>query len=218
MLGAFAASRYSLDDVEAAMNGLSFLTNMADAKEYVGLKVINGREDILSDVGVTPYNFDAHECMSAFRRSGYSETDARAALMAFDFLSSVGDAKEYIGLKIQNGTENILKNVGITRSEFDGPEMLAAFANSSYDSADVRRAVKSFDFLSDAADAREYIGLKVMNGTEYILEEAGITPDYASNPYDFKSGKGGAWNKGAMDAKGYGAKGGVGFTNAWDYK
>jgi hypothetical protein len=221
----FAKSGYSVDDAEAAMNAFDFLDSVDDAKRYIGLKVENNYEEMLAEVGITPQPWDAHEEKAAFNRSGYTEVDARMALTLFDFLDSVDDAKGYIGLKVINGTEDILKDVGITRGRWDSHDEQAAFARSGYTSDDVQKAMRGWDFLDSPQDAREYIGLKVLNGSEFLLREVGIEPSYdafGGKPFDAGDyGKGdyapkGGYGKGADYApKGDYDKGG--FSKGDDY-
>ena len=149
--------------------------------------------------GIHRHNFDSHDEMNAYQRSGYSETDARAALMAFDFLSSVQEAKQYIGLKVINGAESILHDVGITSGDYDAHECLAAYRQAGYTNADADKAAAGWSFLDGRDDAREYIGLKVLNGYEHKLAEVGIEPRYANDMYGYK-GKddAGYWSKDAV--------------------
>jgi uncharacterized protein YecT (DUF1311 family) len=179
---AFSRSSYTTADAKAALAKLPFLTSLADAKEYIGLKIINGPEyekSVLGDIGITRNNFDAHDCLAAFAKSTYSAADVRAAKKAFDFLagSTTAEVKEYIGLKIVNGYETMLQEAGITPNKFDDHDLMAAFKKSAYSSADVDTARAKFDFLSGASDkdVKEYIGLKIVNGYEEMLAEVGIT-------------------------------------------
>ena len=176
MQTAFQKSSYSRADAKAAVKAFDFIDNVSQAKEYIGLKVMNGTESMLSDVGITPHDFDDHDCVDAFKRSGYSDSDARAAIVAFDFLHSVDDAKEYIGLKIVNNNEKMLADEGITPNSFDSHDLMAAFRGSGYTKQETKQVRDAFDFLHSTRDAKEYIGLKVVNGSESILESAGIQP------------------------------------------
>jgi hypothetical protein len=193
---AFRSSTYSAADAEAAVKAFDFLDNASDAADYIGLKINNGYESMLAEAGITPDNFDRHDCLAAFRGSGYSDVDARMALTAFNFLDSVGEAKEYIGLKVVNGTEDILKNVGITTGQWDSHELANAYAGSSYNREDCKALAQGADFLSSPKEAREYIGMKIVNGTEYLLPEWGVQ-DRSEIDYDAKYGD---W-KSSLDLK-----------------
>ncbi|MBL9039446.1 MAG: hypothetical protein JNG84_13085 [Archangium sp.] len=177
---AFSKSRYSDDDVKQAMKKFPFLTTEAKAKEYIGLKIVNGSESILSAKGISPEAYDRHECIAAFERSQYSSADLKTAMKKLDFLrnGTVEDAKDYIGLKIINGTESILREVGVTPSRYDSQDQLAAFDKAGYTAANVRAAKQAFDFLAGSSDqeVKEYIGLKVLNGYEEMLREVNIAP------------------------------------------
>jgi len=161
------------------------LPTLDAAKKFIGEKIINKQEAELSGLGVHPDNYDSYECKDAFARSSYTEADAKAALTSFGFLSSLDDAKEYIGLKIINGPDyekSVLEPMGITRNNFDRQDCLAAFESSGYSAADVREAKKQFDFLgtSSTQEIKEYIGLKIVNNYETMLADVGITPQ----PFD----------------------------------
>lgn len=197
---AFARSPYTNADAEAALKAFSFLSNINDAKEYIGLKVVNGpsyEQSVLAPHGITRALFDDHDCLSAFKRSTYSDADVDAAKKAFDFLrgSSKKEVQEYIGLKIVNKYEKMLSDVGITPAPYDRQDCLAAFAKSTYSAADVQQAEQTFDFLKGlpAVEVKEYIGLKIVNGYEKMLSDVGITPQQW-DPQDLQK---------AFDASGY---------------
>lgn len=188
---AFSRSSYSTDDAKAALKAFNFLSNIDDAREYIGLKIKNGAagEQILSDVGITPNNFDRHDCLGAFSRSAYSEADVAAAQKAFSFLqgSSAEDVREYIGLKIVNNYEVMLADVGIVPGsdkpvhvDLSPAGQYAAFRRSGYSDADADAARAAWGFLKGSSDreVKEYIGLKVLNGPEMeqqFLGSVGIT-------------------------------------------
>lgn len=174
-MDAFYSSNYSDADAKKALKSFDFLHNLEDAKGYIGLKIINGNESMLKNIGVTQSDFDSQDMTIAFQKSNYSQLDAQAALDSFDFLNDIGEAREYIGLKLMNGTESILAEVGITEHPWDEHECLHAFDRSSYSNADARKASAHFDFLHSFTDAKSYIGLKIINGYESMMEEAGIT-------------------------------------------
>ncbi|MEW5849605.1 MAG: hypothetical protein AB2A00_12375 [Myxococcota bacterium] len=180
-MAAFKRSGYSDADAKEAMKKFDFLKGgtLDEAKEYIGLKIVNNYESMLSEVGITRDNYDRHEMLEAFSKSGYSTADALAAKEKFDFLknSSLGEVKEYIGLKVLNNYESMLSEVGITRNQWDSHELEAAFKNAGYSDAHARKAIAKFDFLKDASlqEAREYIGLKVVNNYEQMLRDVSIT-------------------------------------------
>jgi uncharacterized protein YecT (DUF1311 family) len=178
----FKRSGYSEADAAKALASFGFLSDLNDAKEYIGLKIINGPDyerDILGPIGVTRHDFDSHDCMAAFEKSTYSDADVREAKRSFDFLRgcSNDEVKEYIGLKIVNGYESMMADAGITPHSFDRQDCLAAFSKSTYSKADVAKAKEAFSFLSGLPDVevKEYIGLKIVNGYEEMLNHAGIS-------------------------------------------
>lgn len=113
---AFQRSQYSDADAKQALKKLPFLKNLAEAREYVGLKVVNKNEGILTEVGVTTSKFDSHEMMAAFKRGGYSAKDVDQAKKKFDFLkgASTQEVKEYMGLKVLNDYTSMMTEAGIT--------------------------------------------------------------------------------------------------------
>ena len=173
----FSKSGYSVADAEKAVETFGFLSNVDEAKEYIGLKIVNNFEEMLSDVGITRENWDSHDLQSSFAKSGYSVADAEKAVETFGFLSNVDEAKEYIGLKIVNNFEEMLSDVGITRENWDSHDLQASFSKSGYSVADAEKAVETFGFLSDVDEAKEYIGLKIVNNFEEMLSDVGITRD-----------------------------------------
>lgn len=192
---AFENSKYTNEDAKTALENWDFLSDLNDAKEYIGMKIVNGTEDLLKEIGIElPFNgtqlsnvsgrrnsapadcSDESKEMLAFKRSGYSAADAKAAKQAFDFLrtKSLDHAKQYIGLKIMNGCERMLAESGITPTPWDKHELKAAFTNSKYTDADAQTALEKWDFLKNLGDAKEYIGLKIVNNGEELLSEIGI--------------------------------------------
>jgi hypothetical protein len=196
---AFHKSGYSIEDAEIIMEAYS-LPDIGEAKSLIGEKVIMGFTRSLKNAGVTPYA-DLHDGLAAFKRSTYTEADARALVAYTNMFESVQDARAYIGEKVINGAEGFLKDLGITRGRWDSHDELNAFGNSDYTAQDVQDAVDSFSFLRSPDEARAYIGLKVLNGTEDILWERGIGAGGKGIDFDPKGG----WNdKGGFYAgKGY---------------
>ena len=173
---AFWHSPYTNADAKAAKKAFN-LPSIDAAKELIGRAVITRNEGPLEAKGISRARYDNHDCTVAFQRSPYTEADAKQALKKLPFLKNLAEAKEYIGLKVVNKTEDILGEVGITRSQFDSHDMLAAFNRSGYSAKDVEQAKKKFDFLKDAStkDVKEYMGLKVLNDYTSMMTEAGIT-------------------------------------------
>lgn len=173
---AFWHSPYTNADAKAAKKAFN-LPSIDAAKELIGRAVITRNEGPLEAKGISRARYDNHDCTVAFQRSPYSEADAKQALKKLPFLKNLAEAKEYIGLKVVNKTEDILTEVGITRSEFDSHDMLAAFNRSGYSAKDVEQAKKKFDFLKTATtqEVKEYMGLKVLNDYTSMMTEAGIT-------------------------------------------
>jgi hypothetical protein len=176
----FDKSGYTTDDAKAAMQAFG-CADLNEAKDLMGYKIATGWESQLADVGIKPGWGDDE--LRAFKKSGYTEIDVRQALVAFGFLNSIDEAREYIGLKVLNGNEKMLADNGITRGRWDTHEELRAFGDSGYTKEDAMKVMKAFDFIDSVDDARAYIGLKVLNDTEFILQDAGVKPrfDYYSD-------------------------------------
>lgn len=183
-MSTFWNSGYSFADAEAVLDAFPSLGTLAEAKAYIGDKIANDAEFVLKELGITQMPWDGHEQLEAFHSANYTIDDAAAALAAFDFLHTMDDAKGYIGLKVINDTESILKNEGITRDRFDSHDEHGAFWRSSYTMSDAERAADAFDFLTDTYDAKGYIGLKVLNGSEGILADVGIMPGHHDDMMD----------------------------------
>lgn len=173
---AFWHSPYTTADAKAAQKAFGLRT-LDQGKELIGRAVITRNEGPLEQKGISRARYDDHDCTVAFKRSPYTEADAKAALKKLPFLENLAQAKEYIGLKIVNKNESILEEVGVTRSEFDSQDMLAAFKRGGYSAADVAQAKKKFDFLKDSStqEVKEYMGLKVLNNYTEMLSAKGIT-------------------------------------------
>jgi len=182
MIEAFASSKhYTYADAEKAVASFSFLSTIEEAKAYIGLKITNGTEDILHnagigggyDYGVTDGDMNGGD-MGLYFKSQYSYTDAEKVMSAFG-LPNVEAAKVYISDKIMLGNTHLLDEIGVTQHPWDSHEELAAFSTSkTYTVDDAFKALKAFDFLSNIQEAKGYIGLKIINGTESILKDAGI--------------------------------------------
>ncbi len=173
---AFWHSPYTNADAKAAKKAFN-LPSIDAAKELIGRAVITRNEGPLEQKGISRARYDNHDCTVAFQRSPYTDADAKQALKKLPFLKNLAEAREYIGLKIVNKTEDILGEVGVTRSEFDSHDMLAAFKRSGYSTADVEQAKKKFDFLKGAStqEVKEYMGLKVLNDYTSMMSDKGIT-------------------------------------------
>lgn len=177
----FNRSNYSEEDALAAVDAFPFLDNLQEAKEYIGAKILNGMEEVLADAGIHRDRMDPHELLSAFRHSSYSESDAQAAMQRFSWLTNIREAKEFIGQKIITGQESVLADSGITPQPWDQQELMASFNASPYVDAHAEAAVAAFPHLETVQQAREYIGEKIINGGEFLLAEAGITPEMFDN-------------------------------------
>ena len=173
---AFWHSPYTNADAKAAQKAFG-LPNLDAAKEYIGRAVLTRNEAPLKQQGITRARYDNHDCTVAFQRSPYTDADAKQALKKMPFLKNLAEAREYIGLKVVNHTEEILGEVGVTRSKFDPQDMMAAFKRSGYSAADVEQAKKKFDFLKTASttEVKQYMGLKVLNDYTSMMTDAGIT-------------------------------------------
>jgi hypothetical protein len=176
---AFVRSPYTNADAAVVKTKLG-LKSLDAAKEFIGKSVLTKKEGPLQQMGVTRALWDNQDCMSAFKRSGYTDADAKEAMRRFDFLKggTLNEAKEYIGLKIRNKYESMLSEVGITRLPYDDQEMIPLAKMQGYTDADAKKAIKAFDFLkgSTVREAMGYIGLKVANNYEEMLRDAGIRP------------------------------------------
>jgi hypothetical protein len=179
---AFHRSPYTNADA-AAVQKHQGLKTLDAAKEFIGKAILQGKEQPLQSMGVTRDLWDNHDCMTAFKRSGYTDADAKEAMRRFDFLrgSTLDNAKEYIGLKIRNKYESMLSEVGISRLPYDDHEMIPLAKKAGYTEADAKAAIKAFDFLkgSTVREAMGYIGLKVANDYQSMLSDAGIHPSKA---------------------------------------
>lgn len=173
---AFWHSPYTNADAKAAQKAFG-LPNLDAGKEYIGRAVLTRNEGPLGQKGISRARYDNHDCTVAFARSPYTDADAKQALKKMPFLKNLAEAREYIGLKVVNHTEEILGEVGVTRSKFDPQDMMAAFKRSGYSAADVEQAKKKFDFLKGAStqEVKQYMGLKVLNDSTSMMTEKGIT-------------------------------------------
>lgn len=176
---AFHRSPYTNADAGVVQKKMGF-KSIDQAKEFIGKAITQGREATLDKMGVTRHLFDRQDCLTAFKRSGYSTADAKEAMRVFDFLKggTLENAKEYLGLKIRNKYEKMLTDVGITRIDYDDHEMIPLAKRKGYTEADAKQAIARFDFLAGASvrEAMGYLGLKVANDYEEMLREVGIKP------------------------------------------
>ncbi|MBL9037665.1 MAG: hypothetical protein JNG84_04020 [Archangium sp.] len=184
---AFDRSQYTEADAKTAKAKLSFLNDASiDAvKEYMGLKILQGTEEILRQVGVTTSKLDPHDCVVAFQKGGYTSAHVTAAKKAFPFLKTSTDAevKAYIGLKVLNNFESVLADKGITPAAIKGrkpADQLKAFERSRYTEADAQQVLKRVPTLRTLDAAKKYVGLMVLQRTELVLRNWGVTP----NPWD----------------------------------
>lgn len=122
---------------------------------------------------------DPEAARTAFWHSPYTNADAAAAKKAFK-LKTLDAAKAHIGEAVITRDERALAEQGITRARWDTHDCEVAFARSPYSDADAKKTLKKLPFLGTLKGARQYIGLKVVNDTERILEELGVT----RSPFD----------------------------------
>lgn len=172
------------------------LPTLDAAKEFIGKAVLTKKEGELMQLGVTRARYDDHDCLSKFKRSGFTDSDVRQARKSFDFLKGASDTevKGYLGLKLRNaevGYEDGLKMLsdhGITESKYDDHEQLDAFKSSGMSDRHVRAAKEKFDFLAGATDkeTKQYLGLKVLNAADGygfakdFLKQIGATKGWGS--------------------------------------
>lgn len=176
---AFWKSPYTNADAAAAKKAFK-LPSLDAAKEFIGNCIMEKKESVLNAKDISRAKYDQGDCLAAFARSTYSEADAKTALKKMPFLSTLAEAKEYIGLKIVNKTENIMAEIGVTPNDYDSQDMMAAFKRSGFTDLDARAAKAKFDFLakSPLSEVKEYLGLKFLNG-DYgmkIMSDKGIKP------------------------------------------
>lgn len=173
---AFRHSTYSVADAKAAKQAFKLKTN-AEGEAFIGRAILTKTESTLEAKGITPANWDRQDCLYAFVRSPYTKDDVAQALSKWDFLKTPKQAREYIGLKINNKAEFLLEEIGITTSKYDAHEQFGAFKRAGFTQADVEKAKKGWDFLYGVDDrgVKEYLGLKVMNNNTAMLKEVGIT-------------------------------------------
>lgn len=194
---AFWHSPYTNADAKVVQDKKG-LKSLDAAKEYIGSAILTKKEGELQKMGVTRYLFDDQDCMSRFKRSGFTDSDVKMAQKSFDFLkgASKADVQGYLGLKLRNaesgykGGMEMLAQYGITESKYDRHEQLDAFKSSGMGDRHVRDAKAKFDFLqgSSNAEVKEYLGLKVLNAKDGY----GFAKDFLKQIGAGESG-GGGW-------------------------
>lgn len=172
---AFWHSPYTSADAKVVQDKKG-LKSLDAAKEFIGSAILTKKEGELQKMGVTRYRFDDQDCMSRFKRSGFTDSDVRQAKKSFDFLkgASTAEVQGYLGLKLRNlevgykGGMEMLAEHGITESKYDAHEQLDAFKSSGMGDRHVRDAKAKFDFLkgSSTAEVKQYLGLKVLNSKD----------------------------------------------------
>jgi hypothetical protein len=100
----------------------------------------------------------------AFWQSPFTNEDAKVVKTKMK-LPSLDAAKEVIGKAVLEKNEGSLQGMGVSRHLFDDQDCVSRFKRSSFSSADVAQAKKSFDFLKGASTAQvqSYLGLKLRN-------------------------------------------------------
>lgn len=172
---AFWHSPYTNEDAKVVKQKKG-LPTLDAAKEYIGAAVLQKKEGELQSLGVTRYRYDDHDCLSRFKRSGFTESDVKQAKKSFNFLSdaTANQVKAYLGLKLRNletgfkGGMQMLAEHGITEGKYDSHEQLDAFKKAGLTDRHVRDAKAKFDFLTGSSDrdVKEYLGLKVLNAKD----------------------------------------------------
>jgi hypothetical protein len=152
------------------------LKTLDAAKEFIGSAIMNKKEAELQKLGVSRHLFDDQDCLTRFKRSGFTESDVKVAKQSFGFLrdASTNEVKSYLGLKLRNaesgyqGGMEMLNSFGITESKYDKHELNDAFKSSGMGDRHVRDAKAKFDFLAKSSNAeiKEYLGLKVLNAKD----------------------------------------------------
>jgi len=163
------------------------LPTLDAAKEFIGAAVLNKKEADLGKLGVTRANYDDQDCLTRFKRSGFTESDVKQARKSFAFLKGASDnqVKGYLGLKLRNveagykGGVEMLAQAGITESKYDAHEQLDAFKGSGMGARHVADAKAKYDFLSGSSEKeiKQYLGLKVLNAKDGY----GFAKDFLKN-------------------------------------
>ena len=163
------------------------LPTLDAAKEFIGAAVLNKKEADLGKLGVTRANYDDQDCLTRFKRSGFTESDVKQARKSFEFLKGASDnqVKGYLGLKLRNveagykGGVEMLAQAGITEGKYDAHEQLDAFKGSGMGARHVADAKAKYDFLSGSSEKeiRQYLGLKVLNAKDGY----GFAKDFLKN-------------------------------------
>jgi hypothetical protein len=163
------------------------LPTLDAAKEFIGAAVLNKKEADLGKLGVTRANYDDQDCLTRFKRSGFTESDVKQARKSFEFLKGASDnqVKGYLGLKLRNveagykGGVEMLAQAGITEGKYDAHEQLDAFKGSGMGARHVADAKAKYDFLSGSSEKeiKQYLGLKVLNAKDGY----GFAKDFLKN-------------------------------------
>lgn len=113
-IAAYRRSNYSEDDVTKVLERyIKKGGTRDDARAFLGETLLIGEEHELAERGITQHPFDDHEMLAAFERSPYDDRHAAKALEVFDFLSTMEEARSYIGLKEINHYTQMLTENGI---------------------------------------------------------------------------------------------------------
>lgn len=193
---AFWHSPYTNADAKVVQDKKK-LPNLDAAKSVIGQAILQKNEASLQKLGVTRYNFDDHDCLTRFARSGFTDADVAQAKKSFDFLKgeSTQHVKAYLGLKLRNveygytGGMEMLKQHGITESKYDQHDLLAAYKGAGLGERHLQAAREKFDFLkgSTKEEVKAYLGLKVLNAKDGygfavdFLKQVGASRGWSSN-------------------------------------
>ena len=173
-LKTFFNSRYNFEDAEL----LAQLWNisLAEAKQAIGHKIINGIEDLLPE-GVEPdskidepkVDWDA-KALDAFFKSGYTYNDAERLAQLWGQPDAYA-GKKLIGAKILNGQEKLIASLlksAPNNTNIDEQQLDMFFkSNYTYDDALLLSQLWNVDIV----EAKKTIGFKVLNNAEDALPD-----------------------------------------------
>lgn len=172
---AYVKSNYSYEDAEL----LARLWNIpiAEAKQAIGHKIINGIEDLLPE-GVEPDpKVDEHKvdwdskALDAFFNSRFTYEDAERLAQLWNQPDAYA-GKKLIGAKILNGDKHLVDKLlkGSGQEVNMDEKWLDAYFNSQYTYDDAELLSQLWN-LSSVYEAKKLIGAKIINGMENILPD-----------------------------------------------
>jgi len=183
-LEAFTSSKYTDDNANQVRDQSDGKLTMDEGRQIIGQYILAFGQDservIREQLGIVPWAANDSADMAAFRASGYSVEDAK---LCRDYLSNgnqqvtLEKAEEWIGSQLRSNVNDTLDDLGVTTSNIDPHELMAAFRDSKYDDNDAK-AVRKWLGGDDEApldEAYQYIGLQIINRTEENLaKQVGI--------------------------------------------